>query len=97
MCGHGKRYGSEISVCIQYEDQELFLFVNPLKAQVREEDGIAEHTLGGSATCVIPTHIEGGISNLVRLLVMRGKFEELSLCETHMVELTFFGPAYEGV
>lgn len=69
----------------------------PLKVQVVKEDGRVEHKLGGSATCVIPTHAKGGISNLVRLLVMRGKFEELSLCEAHMVELTFFGPAYEGV
>ncbi|GLJ31588.1 hypothetical protein SUGI_0633970 [Cryptomeria japonica] len=93
LCGHGKskRYGPKISVCIHHEDQELLPLENPLKAQIIEE----ERTLGRSATSVKPTHVEGGKSDLIGLLAIRGKFEELSLLEAHMVKLTFFGPAYE--
>lgn len=69
-----------------------------MKAQIIKEDGIVEHTLGGSATGVISIHVEGGISNLVGLVVIRGEFDkELSLLEARMVELTVLGPAYEGV
>ncbi|GLJ33428.1 hypothetical protein SUGI_0672680 [Cryptomeria japonica] len=91
-------YGSDIFVCKHHEDQEFLLLENPLKDENIDEDEIVEHALGGSVTSVIPTHVEGNISKLVvGPLFIRGEFEELSLLEDFMVELTFSGPAYEVV
>ena len=47
MYGHIERY-----ICLHHEAYELPLFEEPLKGQVMEENGINEHTLGGSTTCV---------------------------------------------
>ncbi|GLJ31147.1 hypothetical protein SUGI_0624080 [Cryptomeria japonica] len=95
LYGYGKRYGSEIFVC--HEVYEFPLLENLWKAQIIEEDEIAEHTVGGRATRFIPTSVEGGISDLVGPLVIRVEFEELSLLEAFVVELTFSKPAYKGV